>query len=77
MIRRLVGQYFMMHEYVDYHIEGAPAADIKKRYQKEFLAGVGDWLKILSPHISETEILNYCVSLYYNRSMVTLASLIH
>ncbi len=76
MIRRLLGQYFMMHEYVDYHIEGAPASNIKKRYQKEILTGVADWLKILSPHISEQEILNYCVSLYYNRSMVTLASLI-
>jgi hypothetical protein len=76
MIKRLIAQYFMMHEYVDYQIEGVPANDIKATYQKEVLAGVADWLNVLSPHISEQAILNYCVSLYYNRSMVTLASLI-
>jgi hypothetical protein len=73
MIRRLIAQYFMMHEYVDYHTEGAPATDIKKRYQQAVLSGVKSWLEILKPHIPEHEILNYCVSLYYNRSMVTLA----
>lgn len=74
IIRRLLAQYFIMHEYVDYHIEGTPATDIKQRYQQEVLTGVAEWLKTLSPHISEHEILNYCVSLYYSRSMVTLAS---
>jgi len=73
IVRRLITQYFMMHEYVDYHVAGAPATDIKTRYQKEILASVADWLKILSPHIPEQKTLNYCVSLYYNRSMVTLA----
>jgi hypothetical protein len=38
--------------------------------------GVGSWLEILRPHISEHEILNYIVSLYYQRSIVTLAALI-
>ena len=76
MIRRLLSQYFMMHEYVSYHVKGAPAADIRKKYRDAVLAGVGSWLKILKNHIPEHEILNYCVSLYYNRSMVTLASLI-
>lgn len=76
MIRRLIAQSFMMHEYVDYHVDGAPATDIKKRYQQEVLKGVADWLEVLSPHISKQEILNYCVSLYYKRSMITLASLI-
>ncbi len=38
--------------------------------------GVGNWLEILMIHIPEHEMLNYCVSFYYNRSMVTLASLI-
>ena len=76
LIRRFIAQYFMMHEYVDYHVAGAPPTDIKKKYQQEILAGVGDWLKILAPHIPEQEIVNYCVSLYYNRSMVTLASVI-
>lgn len=76
MIKRLIAQYFMMHEYADYHIEGTPATEIKKRYQEEILTGVANWLKVLKPHITEQEILNYCVSLYYNRSMVTLAALI-
>jgi hypothetical protein len=76
MIRRLIAQYFMMHEYVNYHTEGAPAADIRIQYQKEVVNGVGSWLEILQPHLQQQEILNYCVSLYYDRSMVTLASLI-
>lgn len=76
MVRRLIAQYFMMHEYVNYHVEGAPAADIKIKYHQAIINGVENWLKILKPHIPEHEILNYCVSLYYNRSMVTVASLI-
>ncbi len=76
MIRRLISQSFMMHEYVDYHVAGAPATEIKKRYQQEVLAGVADWLRTLSLHIPEWKTISYCVSLYYNRSMVTLASLI-
>jgi len=76
MVRRLIAQYFMMHEYIDYHRDGAPATDIRLQYQKVVLNGVGNWMKILHPHIPGNEILNYCVSLYYERSMVTLASLI-
>jgi hypothetical protein len=76
MVRRLVAQYFMMHEYVDYHVEGAPAIDIKSRYQQAVLDGVTYWLEILSPNIPAHEVLNYCVSLYYQRSMVTLSALI-
>lgn len=75
MIKRLIAQYFMMHEYVDYHTEGAPAVDIRVKYQKEVIKGVGCWLDLL-PGLPRQEILNYCVSLYYKRSMVTLASLI-
>ncbi|MBU0485762.1 MAG: hypothetical protein KKB30_14755 [Proteobacteria bacterium] len=76
MTRRLIAQYFMMHEYIDYHSKGAPATDIRLKYQKEVVNGVGNWLEILKPYLAEQEILNYCVSLYYDRSMVTLASLI-
>lgn len=76
MIKRLLAQYFMMHEYVDYHVAGAPATDIRAEYQKEVLNGVRNWLDILKTNIPEHEILNYCVSLYYKRSMITLASLI-
>ena len=76
MIRRLIAQYFMMHEYVDYHKEGAPATDIRIQYQKEVVSGVGSWLETLKPHLQQQEVLNYIVSLYYNRSMVALASLI-
>lgn len=76
MVRRLIAQYFMMHEYVNYHTEGAPATDIRLQYQKAILGGVGSWLEILKSHVPEHEIINYCVALYYNRSMVTLASLI-
>lgn len=76
MVRRLVDQYFMMHEYVSYHTEGAPPDDIRARYQQAVLDGVDSWLAILGPHISEHEILNYCLALYYERSMVTLAALI-
>ncbi|MEN8136786.1 MAG: hypothetical protein ABFS18_14830 [Thermodesulfobacteriota bacterium] len=76
MIKRFIAQYFMMHEYVDYHSEGAPATGIQAKYQKEVINGVGSWLETLKPHLPEPEILNYCVSLYYQRSMVTLAALI-
>lgn len=73
MLMRLLGQYFMMHEYIDFHIEGAPASDIQVQYKKAVVSGVGNWLEILKTDIPEHEILNYCVSLYYNRSMVSLA----
>lgn len=76
MVRRIIDQYFMMHEYVNYHSEGAPASDIRIKYQQAVLEGVGNWLELLSPHIPDHEILNYCVSLYYKRSMVSLASTI-
>ena len=76
MLRRLLGQYFMMHEYVDYHVEGAPAGDIRVQYQKAVKNGVKNWLRILKPHLPENEVVNYCISLYYNRSMVTLAHLL-
>ena len=77
MVMQLIGQYFMMHEYIDYHTEGEPATAIRVHYQKEVVNGVGNWLEILKPYFPEREILNYCVSLYYKRSMVTLASLIN
>lgn len=76
MVRRFIAQYFMMHEYVDYHRDGAPATDIRVQYQKAVLDGVGSWIGILKSNIAEREILNYCVSLYYDRSMITIASLI-
>ncbi|MEJ2688523.1 MAG: hypothetical protein P8130_00960 [Deltaproteobacteria bacterium] len=76
MVRRLIAQYFMMHEYVDYHREGAPPSDIRVRYQKEILNGVGNWLETLRPHLPAPQVINYIVSCYYHRSMVTLASLI-
>jgi len=76
MVLRLLAQYFMMHEYVDYHVEGAPATDIKIKYHHAIMNGVKNWLETLKSHIPEHEILNYCVSLYYDRSMVALAALI-
>jgi hypothetical protein len=76
MLKRLIAQYFMFHEYIDYHSKGAPATDIMVKYRKEVVSGVRSWIKILQPHLPEHEILNYCVSLYYKRSMVALASLI-
>jgi hypothetical protein len=76
MIRRLIAQYFIMHEYISYHVVGAPATDILVKYQQAVLDGVASWIEILKPHIPEHEVLNYCVSLYYGRSMVSLASLI-
>lgn len=76
MVRRLVAQFFMMHEYIDYHVEGAPATDIKSRYEQAVLDGVAGWLESLRPHIPAHAILNYCVSLYYQRSMITLAAVI-
>ncbi len=76
MIKQLIAQYFMMHEYIDYRSEGALAADILKEHKKAVLSGVRSWLELLKPHLPEQDILNYCVSLYYARSMVSLASLI-
>lgn len=74
MLKRLIAQYFMMHEYVDYHVPGAPVTDIRVRYRQAVMDGVRNWLDILKPNIPQHEVLNYCVSLYYDRSMVTLAS---
>ncbi len=76
MIRRMLDQYFMMHEYVDYHVGDIPATNNREKYENEVLNGVADWLNTLSPSIPVHEILNYCISFYYNRSMVTLSSLI-
>ena len=76
MVRRLIGQSFMMHEYVTYGGKGTPPADIRARYEQAVQDGVGAWLALLRPHIPEPEVLNYCLSLYYQRSMVTLAALI-
>ncbi|HBI14397.1 MAG TPA: hypothetical protein DDY20_02580 [Desulfobulbaceae bacterium] len=76
MVRRLVAQSFMMHEYVEYHSAGVPATGIKVRYQEAVLQGVASWLAVLVPHLPRHEIVNYCLSLYYERSMVTLAALI-
>ncbi len=73
MLRRLIAQSFMMLERVVYHIEGTPATDIKIRYQKAVVDGAVNWLKVLGPHIPDHEVLNYFVSFYYNRSMVSLA----
>lgn len=74
MVRRLMSQFFMMHEYVDYHQKGKPAADIRVNYQREVVNGVKGWLETLTPHLSKNEILNHCVAFYYQRSMVALAS---
>lgn len=74
MVRRLMSQFFMMHEYVDYHQQGKPAADIRVNYQREVVSGVKGWLETLTPHLSKNEVLNHCVSFYYQRSMVALAS---
>ncbi len=74
LVKRLIAQYFMMHEYVNYHIEGEPATNIRARYVAEILAGVGKWINILKSYIPKNEVLNYITGLYYNRSMVSLAS---
>jgi hypothetical protein len=76
MVRRLIGQSFMMHEYVTFGGEGTPPADIRARYEQAVQNEVGAWLALLRAHIPEPEVLNYCLSLYYQRGMVTLAALI-
>jgi len=76
LLRRLIGQYFMMHEYVSYHRTGEPAANIRSKYRGEVVAAVKTLLTILRDHIPENELLNYCVGLYYKRGMVTMASFI-
>jgi len=76
LLRRLLGQYFMMHEYVSYHRENSPAGDIQIIYRQEVLSGVRTLLAIFQDHIPKNELLNYCVGLYYNRGMVTMASFI-
>lgn len=74
MVRRLLAQYFMMHEYIDYHVKGAPVTDIQVKYQQEVLNGVKRWMEVLEPYCQKHEVVNFCISLYYSRSMVTLAS---
>jgi hypothetical protein len=73
MLMRFIAQSFMMLEYFDYHIPGSPATDIQVRYQQAVMDGVRNWLDVLKHNIPDHEILNYIVSLYYDRSMVTLA----
>ena len=70
MVRDLLARYFMMHEYVSY------AGNIQQEYHQGVFDGVGRWLEILRPFVPENKVLNYCVSLYYNRSMSTLGGLI-
>lgn len=65
-----------MHEYVSYHREGIAPTDLRASYQQAVVDGVGSWLAILRPHIPGHEVLNYCLSLYYERSMVTMAAMI-
>ncbi len=99
MVRRLIGQYFMMHEYVRYHEQKEPdkpprqngATSYKNLYLKQqihgnefsdktrrlthqdaVISGVGAWLDLLQALIPRQEVLNFCVGLYYNRSMATL-----
>lgn len=76
MVQRLVAQSFMMHEYVNYRREGEPATAVQQSYQAEVLGNVSNWLNAFSPNIPESDIINFCVAFYYNRSMVTMAFLI-
>jgi len=76
MVRRLMAQSLMMHEYVSYHAEREPATAIQQQYQQEVTGAVSGWLKALSPYIPADEIINASVACYYDRSMVTMASLI-
>jgi len=66
----------MMHEYVSYHRKGEPAGDIRSKYRREVVAGVKSLLDLLRDRIPENKLLNYCVGLYYNRGMVTMAACI-
>ncbi len=74
MLTRLIAQYFMMHEYVSYHVQGNSPVEVRRRHHDAVMNGVGNWLEILNPHIPQQEILNHCVLLYHKRSLVTLAS---
>jgi hypothetical protein len=74
MVRQLIGQYFMMHEYIDYGGHSLATADIRTRHEQAVIDGVGNWLAVLRQQVPEPEVLNYCLSLYYQRSMVTLAA---
>ena len=76
LLGRIIGRYFMMHEYVSYHQPGSPAGDINERYQQEVLDGVRNILAVLKNVIPENQLLNYCVGLYYDRGMVTMAAFI-
>ena len=58
MVRRLIGQSFMMHEYVTYGDEGTPPADIRARYEQAVQNEVGAWMALLRPHILEPQILS-------------------
>jgi len=74
MLRRMIGRYFMMHEYVSYHRKGTPAGEIRIRYQQEVLAGIGSWLSTLQDHIPAKELLNSCAALSCDRDMVSLSA---
>lgn len=76
MLRRLMNQSLMMHEYVSYQGKGDAVGAVQQKYQNAVLDAVGGWLKALSEQIPGSEIVNSCVAFFYERSMVSLAALI-
>ncbi len=58
VLMRLIAQYFMMHEYVDYKVQGDPATAIRGRYEQEVMDVVRSWLRVLIPQIHLYDILN-------------------
>lgn len=76
MIKQLVVQYFLMHEYISYHTVSSSTDTLQLNYREEILDGVKSWRRILGKHMAEDEIVSFCVSFFFKREMVTLAYLL-
>jgi hypothetical protein len=66
----------MMHEHVSYHTRNQTVNDIQKKYRDGVLECATGWFEELRRYLPEHEIINYIISLYYDRNMVSMASLI-
>ncbi len=75
MLMELARQYFMMHEYVSFIPEGTK--DImygKMEFNNAIISSAGNWIDLLQDMVAAEKVLDFCVGLYYDRSMVGQAT---
>jgi hypothetical protein len=65
MLQEFGRQYMMMNEYVS---RG------KSQLKEDILKDVSDWIRLLDGRISASQVIEFFVATYFNRSMITRAS---